>query len=997
MLRKINELRTQKGSMMVEAIAMLGLISMVTPVIYKKAAERTNEMQDINAASQVRTIVNAIDNYLRDNYVTITSGGTVTSNSATSDKSVNYGDFNFGASDSDTTAKTTTPINIEHFRDYLPLGFKAQGKMFEDFQVVIKQTRDPSGERKALTTVMVAKPNAGNPDMSRIRSSRIASMIGTNGGFYDGEKATGVQGVWEIDKADLPDSSGIADGSIVATSLEAVADGTAGGKNVLHRVEVPGRPEYNTMETTLSMAGNDINQIVNLIAAGNANNNTINIKAQTGEDNALLHVDGEGLIDSTLKAAEENFIAESGYAQHKQALYVGTGNTEDDAQFLVKGDIGSIKALSGKFNVNKEGTTPYVKLTGNNGKTVLNANEGLVSFMEQNVMISPEGNTDIAGYTHITGDISAANDGFTANDTEAHFYDETLNILDTRDVNIGTEAKNANLRVHGNATIDNLNVEKNFKAGHITGSDKYGLNVAETTGNVTVNSQFVVNYNNGATSEKVFDVNNTLAKATVAKQFVAGRYDATRGGIGLAADESGATVRFKDAGSSFLVKDANDKNQIESKQGYTKFATNDQQVAKFYAAADNKTQAQFTADVAVYDGTQNILTVSQSNENGTAIDNGRGTIHMRKGVIEIDRNGNAENNKSDPIGYIKADRLVSNVANINGVSPDRTGGEYSFEVNPAYTSMMNDIKLASRGGARLSDILPDFINKGIYVLDNTYEGNVNWADSGVAWDSDGKLTGLSNCEDMSCDTSPWLGFIPTPNCPPGYAQVATITPIRFAMAQAGVPVTNSDKDEDYRDLNFRADPRGDKLSVGMAKEGASSYTKISSPLVIVTDNDPTNPNGGMNYAIDGAQQSKPPYWAEMINTPYTFQINTWLSTTLKAYSKGDKFQGWHGIMGFIYPAKTYEEYARSINAIATGATIDSNSILWNLFPVRREELSAIATIYCYFDREKGGFSTTYVDSYLPHKHAIGSIRYQEKTKGEVPNYNDPNLNYNTLW
>ena len=202
MLRKINELRTQKGSMMVEAIAMLGLISMVTPVIYKKAAERTNEMQDINAASQVRTIVNAIDNYLRDNYVTITSGGTVTSNSASSDKSVNYGSFNFGANDSDTTAKTTTPINIEHFRDYLPLGFKSQGKMFEDFQVVIKQTRDPSGERKALTTVMVAKPNSANPDMSRIRSSRIASMIGTNGGYYDGTKATGVQGVWEIDKSD---------------------------------------------------------------------------------------------------------------------------------------------------------------------------------------------------------------------------------------------------------------------------------------------------------------------------------------------------------------------------------------------------------------------------------------------------------------------------------------------------------------------------------------------------------------------------------------------------------------------------------------------------------------------------------------------------------------------------------------------------------------------------------------------------------------------------
>ncbi len=990
MLRKINELRGEKGSMMVEAIAMLGLISMVTPVIYKKAAERTNEMQDINAASQVRTIVNAVDNYLRDNYVTITSGGTVTSNSATSDKSVNYGNFDFGASSADTSAKTTTPINIEHFRDYLPLGFKAQGKIFDDFQVVIKQTRDPSGERKALTTVMVAKPNDNNPDMSRIRSSRIASMIGTNGGFFDGEKATGVQGAWEIEKADLPNGNSVKDGSIVATSIEAVADGTGGGKDVLHRVEVPGRPEYNTMETTLSMGGNDINQIVNLIAAGNANNNTINIKAQTGGDNALLHVDGEGLFDSTLKAAGENFIAEAGYAQHKQALYVGTGNTEDDAQFVVNGDVGSIKALSGNFNVDVNGSTPYVSLTGNNGKTVFNANEGLISFMNKNVMISPEGNTDVAGYAHITGDISAANGGFTADANEAHFYDETLNILNTRNVNIGTATKNANLRVYGTATMDNLNVEKNFKAGNINNSGKYGFNVSEGSGNITVNSEFVANNSAGT---KVFDIGNTKANTTVAQQFIAGSYNAARGGIGLAADESGATVRFKDNNSSFLVKDVNDYNQIESQQGYTKFAVNNQQIAKLYATSANVPQAQFTADVAVYDGTQNVLTISKNNAEGSTMDNGKGSIHMRKGVIEIDRNSNSADNKANPISYIKADRLVSNVS---GTSPDATNGGtdgYSFEVNPAYTSMMNDIKLASRGGARLSDILPDFINKGIYVLDNTYTGKVDWTPDNLSWDGF-KLSGLSDCgTSTKCDTSPWLGFIPTPNCPPGYSQVATITPIRFAMAQAGVPVTNSSKGTEYRDLNFRFDPRGDDISIGFTSDQPSKYTKMSAPLVIVSDNDPTNPNGGANYAIGGVAQTKPPYWAEIMNTPYTFQVNTWLNTTLKAYWHNNKFQGWHSVMGFIYPALTYEAYAKAIGAIPSGATVSNNSILWNLFPVRKEELSAIATIYCYFNR--ANFSSTYVDQYLPHTKSIGSIRYQEKPDG--PNYNDPNLNYTGVW
>ena len=61
MLREINKFRSEKGSMMVEALAMLGLISMVTPVLYKKAAERTAELQDISAASQVRTLVKGLD------------------------------------------------------------------------------------------------------------------------------------------------------------------------------------------------------------------------------------------------------------------------------------------------------------------------------------------------------------------------------------------------------------------------------------------------------------------------------------------------------------------------------------------------------------------------------------------------------------------------------------------------------------------------------------------------------------------------------------------------------------------------------------------------------------------------------------------------------------------------------------------------------------------------------------------------------------------------
>ena len=39
-----------------------------------------------------------------------------------------------------------------------------------------------------------------------------------------------------------------------------------------------------------------------------------------------------------------------------------------------------------------------------------------------------------------------------------------------------------------------------------------------------------------------------------------------------------------------------------------------------------------------------------------------------------------------------------------------------YKVDPAYMSVMNDIRLTSRGGAKLSDILPNYISKRFIVF-----------------------------------------------------------------------------------------------------------------------------------------------------------------------------------------------------------------------------------------------------------------------------------------
>ena len=74
-MNKIFNRVNEAGTMLVEAMAMLGLIAMVTPILYKKRPERTTELQDINAANQLRVLSNAMDAYIKDNFTRINNNG----------------------------------------------------------------------------------------------------------------------------------------------------------------------------------------------------------------------------------------------------------------------------------------------------------------------------------------------------------------------------------------------------------------------------------------------------------------------------------------------------------------------------------------------------------------------------------------------------------------------------------------------------------------------------------------------------------------------------------------------------------------------------------------------------------------------------------------------------------------------------------------------------------------------------------------------------------
>ena len=111
-MKKIFDKVNETGTMLVEAMAMLGLIAMVTPILYKKAAERTTELQDINASNQLRVLADAMDAYIKDNFTRITDGEKVVNGCNVN--SVDYAGF---------TDDTSVRFDISHLCEYLPYGF----------------------------------------------------------------------------------------------------------------------------------------------------------------------------------------------------------------------------------------------------------------------------------------------------------------------------------------------------------------------------------------------------------------------------------------------------------------------------------------------------------------------------------------------------------------------------------------------------------------------------------------------------------------------------------------------------------------------------------------------------------------------------------------------------------------------------------------------------------------------------------------------------------
>lgn len=425
---------------------------------------------------------------------------------------------------------------------------------------------------------------------------------------------------------------------------------------------------------------------------------------------------------------------------------------------------------------------------------------------------------------------------------------------------------------------------------------------------------------------------------------------------------------------------------------------------------------------------------------------GDGTIYIRRGYLEVKSGSSTSAREKNPLngfGVIAASRLVANNADdgldrdvymvpeliksdvlttYNNASSSNNLHRYDrYMVNPAYTSVMHDIKLVTRGGARLSDILPDFITKGIYVVTNSCrEDSITFPPA--------SKSDIDRCENAnggySLGTneawgSPVLGFVPAPQCPPGYGRVITLTPASFQMAQGGtLGMSNGSHGQYYvvpaglgasadgylnKDSNGNiTETRFKKASVDKNNSKEAAYISIppstGRPQITATSGKLTV-NGMSNIATKDYVLTSNNADAK---GPMYIQQSTWLkSYALKMVNSENGYvQGWAAIMGFVYPHSIYSGFATAVGSNPLKLSDADDAAYWNLFPVLRSSMEGYATVYCYFDRTNlmakdfnyvaGKYMNTN-DNYSSPAEGYG------KTGSNLNRLNDPTLQYNEVW
>lgn len=745
----------QRGALMVEAIALLGLMTMISPMIVRQTAERTTEMEDVAVAGQMKTIKDSLENYIRSDYTNLIPNPP-------------------------QQAEFQKNIEASKLAPFLPASYIDSGairgnKLAEGFDVGVRgfcteKQNKSTGKiedctlgascectRYKIVGMIVSKSDTEIPDK---RAARVASMLGADGGYMrtkevvdaisttpEGaagamKKVLGAQGMWEVDDidkyvtgTDATKGGRIAMSTVFSSGLSA---------DYLYRKHVNGIPDANSMFTDLDMGGNGACTDTSGDGKCNRINNAGGMEVVGGrlivrEKNGASGEDqADGTGDSLARIA---LGVNTASMQVKQGVAISAGTTPA----AVPGD-GSI-VLSGSNNITADAAGDFsaqgntVEMQTRDGNLRFAAGDGSIAMEAYDAASGATDPTSQIAMNSAQADIKAPTVTATATGGDLELKSDTndvvvsaANLLNMSGADVELAASNE-LTVHSD---QNITVEA-----------EQAMTLATGSGDLQINSGN--NLNLSATVLARVDapqiaLNAGPAQLTMGSMIAAGstdgRGDATSGSPSIRPNSlskivGGLTVDSAND-KALTISDAGKASVILQKQGLTIHASTDKAAGMIQgntfgknditiaATADRggvialgSNEYEHSIELVGKTGTVHAGVFEPkniANASGTLFKPVRNTLNATFDATGKYTGGNPADADADTFGTIVTDATGSKTYNVHGGDTSMN----KFRVNPAFTSVMNDIKITSRGGARLSEALPNYILKGIYDLNNTY-------------------------------------------------------------------------------------------------------------------------------------------------------------------------------------------------------------------------------------------------------------------------------------
>lgn len=744
----------QRGALMVEAIALLGLMTMISPMIVRQTAERTTEMEDVAVAGQMKTIKDSLENYIRSDYTNLIPNPP-------------------------QQAEFQKNIEASKLAPFLPASYIDSGairgnKLAEGFDVGVRgfcteKQNKSTGKiedctlgascectRYKIVGMIVSKSDTEIPDK---RAARVASMLGADGGYMrtkevvdaisttpEGaagamKKVLGAQGMWEVDDidkyvtgTDATKGGRIAMSTVFSSGLSA---------DYLYRKHVNGIPDANSMFTDLDMGGNGACTDTSGDGKCNRINNAGGMEVVGGrlivrEKNGASGEDqADGTGDSLARIA---LGVNTASMQVKQGVAISAGT----APAAVPGD-GSI-VLSGSNNITADAAGDFsaqgntVEMQTRDGNLRFAAGDGSIAMEAYDAASGATDPTSQIAMNSAQADIKAPTVTATATGGDLELKSDTNDVVVSAANLLNMSGADVELAASNELTVrsdQNITVEA-----------EEAMTLATGSGDLQINSGS--NLNLSAAQRANVDAPQIMLNTGRAHLYMGSSDGASIDDAGTATTGSPSISpkSFSKIVGGLTVDSENDKaltisesgktSVILQKQGLTIHASTDKAAGMIQgntfgknditiaATADRggvialgSNEYEHSIELVGKTGTVHAGVFEPkniANASGTLFKPVRNTLNATFDATGKYTGGNPADADTDTFGTIVTDATGSKTYNVHGGDTSMN----KFRVNPAFTSVMNDIKITSRGGARLSEALPNYILKGIYDLNNTY-------------------------------------------------------------------------------------------------------------------------------------------------------------------------------------------------------------------------------------------------------------------------------------